>query len=118
VERWQVRACECSFCRRHAVLSTSDPVGRLEFHIAEAGAVHRYRFALRTADFLVCRRCGVYIGAQIDTGHGSFGIINTRALAPVAAPLPAASPVSYQTEDEASRVARRARRWTPLARMV
>jgi hypothetical protein len=118
VERWQVRACQCSFCRRHAVLSTSDPAGRLEFRIAEADAVHRYRFALRTADFLVCRRCGVYIGAQIDTGRGSFGIINTRALAALAAPLPAASPVSYGAEDEAARMSRRAQRWTPLAAPV
>jgi hypothetical protein len=117
-ERWQVRACQCSFCRRHAALSTSDPGGRLEFLIKEADALQRYRFGLRTADFLICTRCGVYIGAQIDSGHGSFGIINARALPALAAALPAESPVSYQAEDAASRLARRAERWTPLAAMV
>jgi len=115
---WQVRACDCSFCRRHATLSTSDPAGLLEFRVAEPAALHRYRFGMSTADFLVCTRCGVYIGAQIDTGCGTFGIINLRALAPLAAQLPAASPVSYHAEDAAQRLARRAERWTPLAGMV
>jgi hypothetical protein len=118
VERWQVRACQCSFCRRHAALSTSDPAGLLEFRIAAADAVQRYRFALRTADFLVCTRCGVYVGAQIDTGSGTFGIVNARTLTAVAAALPAASPVSYAAEHAAQRLARRAQRWTPLAAMV
>jgi hypothetical protein len=118
VQRWQIRACQCSFCRRHAALSTSDPGGLLEFHITGRDALHRYRFGLRTADFLLCAHCGVYIGAQIDTGRGTFGIINTRALAPVSAAMPAASAVSYDAEDPAARLSRRATRWTPLARMV
>jgi hypothetical protein len=118
VERWQVRACQCSFCRRHAALTTSDPAGLLEFRIAAPDAVQRYRFGLRTADFLLCRHCGVYIGAQIDTGRGSFGIINTRALAPGGAAPPPATPVSYQAEDAKQRLLRRAERWTPLTGMV
>lgn len=118
VERWPIRACQCSFCRRHAALSTSDPDGLLEFHLTGSDAVHRYRFGLRTADFLICARCGVYIGAQIDTGLGTFAIINTRALAPLSVPMPAASAVSYDAEDPTARLSRRAARWTPLARMV
>jgi len=117
-QHWQVRACQCSFCRRHAALSSSDPAGLLEFRIREAHALHRYRFGLRTADFLICMKCGVYIGAQIDTGRGIFGIINARASAAAAGALPLPSPVSYQEEDAAQRVARRAERWTPLAMMV
>ena len=117
-ERWQLRACQCSFCRRHAALSTSDPGGRLEFGVREAHALRRYRFGLRTADFLLCTRCGVYLGAQIATGSGSFGIINARALAAIPEALPSASPVSYQAEDAAQRLARRAERWTPLAVML
>ena len=28
---WSVRACQCSFCRAHGALTTSDPAGSLEF---------------------------------------------------------------------------------------
>jgi hypothetical protein len=27
IDAWSVRACQCSFCRAHAVLSTSDSAG-------------------------------------------------------------------------------------------
>jgi len=118
VETWAIRACDCSFCRLHAVLSTSDPAGLLEFRVVRADALQRYRFGLRTADFLLCTQCGVYVGAQIETARGIFGIINARGLRTVSAGLPAASRVSYEGEDAGQRLARRERRWTPLARTV
>jgi len=34
-------------------------------------AVVRYRFGLRITDFLLCSRCGVFIGAQITTPSAS-----------------------------------------------
>ena len=68
--RWPVRSCQCSFCRRHATRCTSDPAGSAEFSIADAEALHRYRFGLQTAEFLMCRRCGVYIGAWADGPGG------------------------------------------------
>ena len=80
VTRWSVRACGCGFCRAHDAQTTSDTSGRLTFHLSRDDSLQRYRFGLKTADFLVCRSCGVYIGAQIQTAHGAFGIINTRAL--------------------------------------
>ena len=62
-----VRTCQCAFCRAHGAVNISDPHGSLEI---EAGAndVQRYAFALRTADFLLCKRCGVYVAAV--TGQG------------------------------------------------
>lgn len=50
------RACQCSFCRCHGALSTSDPAGRLRFEVDDAALLLRYRFATRSADFLICRR--------------------------------------------------------------
>jgi hypothetical protein len=35
---------------------------------------------LKTADFLLCRYCGVYLGAVMRSERGSFGIINVRVL--------------------------------------
>jgi hypothetical protein len=118
VTHWNVRACRCTFCRGHGALTTSDPAGRLVFHLNQREALQRYRFGLMTADFLVCRRCGVYLGAQIETAHGAFGIINTRALMSVPGDLPVAVMADYGAENMSDRIARREKRWTPLAGVV
>jgi hypothetical protein len=118
VTQWSVRACQCGFCRSRGAMTTSDPAGRLQFQINEADALQRYRFGLKTADYLLCKRCGVYLGAQIDTAHGAFGIINTHALSPPPQGLPAAVAADYGSENASERIERRARRWTPLAGTV
>ena len=118
VPRWSVRACQCGFCRAHAARTTSDPSGRLAFRVNEGAALRRYRFGLMTADFLVCRHCGVYLGAQVATANGAFGIINTLALLPPPAGLAVAAQADYGSESAGDRIARRERRWTPLERLV
>ncbi len=114
LQAWSVHACQCAFCRLHASLTTSDSSGCLTFGTRESEAVQRYRFGAGTADFLICRHCGVYVGAALRSGSGAFGIINVRALCPFPAELPAAVSMSYQGESREARVARRASRWTPL----
>jgi hypothetical protein len=113
---WSVRACQCGFCRAHGARTTSDPSGRLAFRVKRREALQRYRFGLMTADFLLCRDCGIYLGAQIATARGAFGIINTLALEPQPAGLPAASEANYGAETAGERIARREQRWTPLMR--
>ena len=85
------------------------------FSAEDPGAVVRYRFGLRTADFLLCANCGVYIGAVIPTAEGWFGIFNLHALDDPPPGLPAAQPVSYDGETPTGRTARRSERWTPVA---
>ena len=118
VGQWSVRACQCRFCRTHGALTTSDPAGRLTWHVEDGALLQRYRFGLRTADFLLCRRCGVYIGAQIETARGAFGIINALALTAVPQALPRAAAADYSSESTDERVERRERRWTPLTAVV
>ncbi len=118
VATWSVRACQCRFCRSRGALTTSDPCGRLEFHVHEVDLLQRYRFALKTADFLLCRRCGVYVGAQIQTGRGAFGILNVLTLVPVPEGLPVAALADYSSESSNGRVERREKRWTPLEKVV
>ena len=81
---------------------------------ARPESLQRYRFALRTADFLLCRECGVYIGAVIESEQGRFGIINTHALAEQPADLAATQPISYDAENTGGRIQRREERWTPV----
>ena len=116
--QWRLRACQCRFCRAHGALTTSDPAGRLTFRIDRSESLRRYRFGLKTADFLVCGNCGVYVGAQIETPLGAFGIINTLALTPCPTELPAAVPADYDSEDSGERLVRREQRWTPLDHVV
>jgi len=109
---WTVRACGCRFCRCHGAATTSDPDGALQLACRDAGQLIRYRFELRTADFCLCRTCGVYLAAI--TADGRFGIINTHALVDRRLPLPAAQERSYGGETAEARLARRAQRWTPV----
>ena len=118
VERWSVRACQCGFCRAHGALTTSHPAGRLAFRIHDAATLQRYRFGLKTADFLLCIRCGIYLGAQIETARGAFGIVNVRAMVPASIALPDAAAADYGAENAAARIDRRERRWTPMLTLV
>lgn len=111
---WTIRACQCSFCRMHAALSSSDPRGTLEFKEHGAGALQRYRFGQKTADFLLCRECGGYIGATMCSASRSFGIINARILESRMIQLPEAVSMDYENEAPAQRLARRESRWTPI----
>ena len=113
--KWSVRACQCRFCRAHDAMSTSDPTAQIVFKAADPAQLQRYRFGLKTADFLLCRTCGVYIGACIETPNGRFGIINTRVLTPQPDNCAAAPPVTYDSEAIADRVARREDRWSPVS---
>lgn len=112
---WSIRACQCAFCRAHDALSTSDPQGRIVFFASDLSLLQRYRFALRTADFLLCRNCGVYIGAVIEAGSGRFGIVNTHSLTPVPDNIAEVAPISYDGENTSGRVSRREERWTPVS---
>ena len=109
-----VRACQCSFCQKHGALSTSDPAGVLRFTLYDPGALLRYRFGTRTADFLVCARCGTYVGAVMDDGGRRYGIVNLNSSDTRADLALTPQAMDYSGEDPPARRARRAARWTPV----
>jgi hypothetical protein len=117
-EALAVRACGCDFCRAHGALSTSDPEAPVRFAIRDPARVNRYRFGLKTADFLVCRDCGVYLGAVMDDGGEAFAIINVNACEDRDRFTQLAAPMDYGGEDEAGRRARRRARWSPAEIVV
>jgi hypothetical protein len=88
------------------------------FRVRDRELLSRYRFGLKTADFLVCKRCGGYLGAQIKTAHGAFGITNILTMMPAPDGLPAAALGDYSSESPGERVGRREKRWTPLDEVV
>ncbi len=108
-----VRSCACSFCRAHGTRTVSDPMGQADLR-ADWQGVTKYRFGSHTADYLLCRRCGVYIGAVCDTATGRRCVINTRCLRDRAAFTQQAVHPDYDQETVEDRLARRARNWMPV----
>ena len=112
-EAVRLRACQCSFCRAHATRTASDPNGAVEVWAGDWSQVEPYRFGTGTAEFLICRRCGVYIGAFCDTPSGMRAVINTNALAERTRFAGAPTPYNHEGETPADRLARRTANWTP-----
>ncbi len=109
-----LRSCACSFCRAHGARNVSDPEGSVRLSVRDPEDLVRYRFGLKTADFLVCRRCGVYIGALMTEGGAAWFTTNVNALRDRDAFTQALSTVNFDRETEAERRARRRSRWTPV----
>jgi hypothetical protein len=116
-EKWLVRSCQCSFCRSHGARTTSDPEGSVLFEIAEPSKLQRYRFGTRSTDFLICRACGVYLGALLSSSQGHFATLNVNTIQ-AALDVPAPVPVSYDAESLEQRQSRREARWTPVTGAV
>lgn len=111
---WPLRHDGCSFCRRHGVVGTSDPAGEVAFEIDDDSKVCRYRFAHRTAEFLLCRECGVFVAALTDTAAGARAVINARVLDGISLNFSTVTDVSFDDETPQQRVMRRSRNWTPV----
>ena len=94
-------------------MSTSDPSGTVELSARE-GALHVYRFGQRTADFWICRECGVYVAAVMESGGRRYAVINVHTLEARPRALPAPSEASFDDESLSQRNERRLLRWTPV----
>ena len=112
-EELPVRACQCSFCRRHNQRSTSDPAGHARLTIREPDETSRYQFGMRAAEFMLCRRCGVFVGAFMREGDQAWAVLNIQALDDRDRFTAPAQPMDYEGESLEQRLARRKQRWTP-----
>jgi hypothetical protein len=110
-----LRADMCSFCRAHGARNTSDPNGAVRIKVREPALLERYRFGLKTADFLVCRRCGVYIGALLEDRWFTVNVNTFKDRPPLDA---AVVPHDFDAEDVPTRIARRKARWTPVGEIA
>ena len=112
VEQIQVRACQCTFCRAHGALSVTDPEGLLTFRVNDESRLVRYQFGLKLADFLLCSRCGTYVGAFMEDGGRAYGVLNVCVLRErdrFGTPML----MRYDGETVEHRLQRRRERWTP-----
>ena len=108
-----LRACQCAFCRAHSTRTVADPQGLFEVGAKDWGQVEKYRFDTRTADYLICKRCGVYVAAVCQTPKGRRAVVNVNALDDRAAFTREPEKPNYAGETKDARLTRRAQRWMP-----
>jgi hypothetical protein len=108
------RACQCSFCRQHQSRAISDPNGLLRITVDNPQLLSRYKFAMQSIEFLVCRECGVYVaGFMADpTDDRAYATLMVSAL-DERKRYPQPSPTVYDDEDRKTRTDRRRKVWTP-----
>lgn len=106
------RTCQCSFCQQHGASWTSDPQGSAEVEIA--GPVSRYQFGTKTADFFVCRTCGVVPVVVGEIEGKLLGVVRVNCLEDAKLFLEHTAPMDLDGELLEARLDRRAQRWTPV----
>lgn len=106
-----VRACTCSFCRKHGGTYTSNPKAALRVQTGDLGRVQIYSFGTGTADFHICQVCGVMpiVTSRID-GH-LYGIVNVNCFEGVDPARLDATPRDFEGETVDSRLTRRKASW-------
>jgi len=108
-----LRSCQCSFCTRHRARTTVDREGRATVSVRDLEKLSRYTWARRSAEFLVCRECGGYLGALATIGGRRYMTMNVNLFEERHAFAQDAEPVDYDAETLEARNARRAANWTP-----
>lgn len=105
------RACTCSFCRKHGGLWTSSATASLRVSVRDPELVNGYLFGTRTAQFHICRGCGIVpvVTSRID-GH-LYAVVSVNAFENVVPELLQPAAATFDNETEATRLARRARYW-------
>lgn len=109
-----VRACQCSFCRKHNTLAVADPEGSLKVEFRSEIDVNKYRFGLETAEYLICRQCGVY-GAAVTVEVPKRALVIVNALDDRARFTRPPKVNVYDNESSDDRRNRRARTWIPYS---
>jgi len=107
----RARACGCDFCTKHGGVWTAHPGGRLRISVGDPQLLSHYAFGTRTADFLVCARCGIVpvVTSRID--GRLYAVVSVNAFEDVSGTPILRAPADFDDEDEASRLARRKRNW-------
>jgi hypothetical protein len=91
----------------------SDPEGVLEVRADDWSLVERYRFGTRTCDFLICRRCGVFIAAVAEMSEGVRAVVNANCLDDRGRFTLAPTMHEFQGETIDNRLSRRVANWMP-----
>ena len=102
------RACDCDFCRKHRAAYVSDPQGSLLVRFKDERDTGRYAQGSGQAELLLCRNCGVLVGALFRGPGRLYAAVNANVVEGVA--FGAQQPVSPRTLSADDKV----KRWKEL----
>lgn len=112
------RACSCSFCIKHGGVWTSCPTGALVVEIRDEARVSKYEFGTKTAAFHICTICGAVPVVTSEIDGRTYAVVNVNTFEGVEPALLKRGSVSFDAEDEASRLERRAKGWIASVRFA
>ncbi len=104
-----LRRCDCSFCRRHGAVYTSDPSGELVLEVKVPEALKKYRFSSGVVDFLICGNCGVLTAAVAEIDDHLYGVVVTNSMDEPIVRTPEEKKFTDESVQEG--LARRKRHW-------
>ena len=74
------RSCDCSFCRKHGATYVSDPKGKLIITVQDRRELNSYRQGSESAEFLMCRKCGVLAAVVYSADERLYATVNGKAI--------------------------------------
>ena len=81
--------------------------------VVSDGPLHRYRFGLMSADFLLCPNCGTYVASVLEADGIERLTLNAAGLRMAPWADKPAERADYSGETLHERLERRRARWTP-----
>ena len=111
VDSLPARACSCSFCLKHGGVYTSHPAAELVVDATEPDNTGLYRFGHETAEFVLCRTCGVLVYAQCKIDGTLRAVLNINTFDDDDGPVFDRSVTNFDDETVAQRLERRERNW-------
>ena len=108
-----VRACSCTFCRKHSGVYTSHPQGQLKARVSDQSRVNKYAFGTKTAEFYICASCGVVPFATSKIQGKTYALVNGNTFEDVKPEDLVSSVTDVDSESIDGRLERRARNWIP-----
>ncbi|MDH3672224.1 MAG: GFA family protein [Gammaproteobacteria bacterium] len=108
-----VRACSCTFCRKHNGVYTSHPKGQLTACVSDQSRINKYAFGTKTAEFYICARCGVMPFVTSKFEGKTYAVVNVNTFEGVNPGDLVSSVTDFDGESIDGRLQRRARNWIP-----
>jgi hypothetical protein len=76
----QVRVCDCDFCRKHGAGFISDVHGSLLIRTKDASQLGKYQQGNSVADFLFCKKCGVFVAVTYQSDGHLYSAVNFKTI--------------------------------------
>jgi hypothetical protein len=112
------RACSCTFCVKHGGVWTSNRDARLSATLHSPTLVSKYTFGTKTATFYVCTRCGAVPIVTSEIANHLYAVVNVNTFEGLGSLRLSRQPISFDGEEQESRLARRERNWIADVRMA